>query len=108
METINFDDMKKEMKELERVYMMFGEEPFSFREAAAISKFNGSLIKFCNKQQWLERIPQEDGSIFWKLTFIGARMVEIYIEYKKEAEEKHERYINKKLNTEIKKAKIQF
>jgi hypothetical protein len=35
-------------------------------------------------------------------------MVEIYIEYKKEAEEKHERYINKKLNTEIKKAKIQF
>lgn len=79
---INFKTCEQEMEDLVRIYMVFGEEQFTFEEANAIVSFSPHLINFLRNREWLERFEENDDPVMWKLSFMGARMTEIYIEIK--------------------------
>jgi hypothetical protein len=86
METINFNEMGFQMENLVRIYMVFGEDTFTYEEANNIASFSPNIIRFYRDNDWLVRVDQDDGTTLWKLTYMGARMTEIYMELKAEKE----------------------
>lgn len=87
---INFREIEQDMEELVRLYMVFGEDNFTFEEANSVSNFSPQFIKSMRDRGWIERINDDEQPQYWKITYNGARMTEIYIELL------HERYKNDK------------
>lgn len=81
---INFHNIESEMGNLVRLYMVFGEESFTFEEANSITDFSPSFIKFLRDYNWICRLDESSDSSQWKITYNGARMTEIYMELKSE------------------------
>jgi hypothetical protein len=81
---INFRNIESEMDNLVRLYMVFGEEPFTFEEAKSITEFSPTLIKFLRDYKWICHLDDNNEPSQWKITYNGARMSEIYMELKSE------------------------
>jgi hypothetical protein len=81
---INFIEIENEMSDLSRLYMVYGEEEFTFEEANSIITFSPYLMAFYKDKEWMEHVLHEGEPSTWKITYMGARMTEIYMELKSE------------------------
>jgi hypothetical protein len=68
---------------------MFGEDTFTFEEANGIASFSPNIVKFYRDHEWLIRLDQPEGNTLWQITYMGARMAEIYMECKTDNESKN-------------------
>jgi len=81
---INFREIEPDMDNLVRLYMVFGEDTFTYEEANGVSDFSPNFIKIMRERGWVSRINEDDSQNEWKITYNGARMTEIYMELQSE------------------------
>jgi predicted transcriptional regulator len=81
---INFREIEPDMDNLVRLYMVFGEDTFTYEEANSVSDFSPNFIKSMREHGWVSRVNEEDSQNEWKITYNGARMTEIYMELQSE------------------------